>query len=218
MKMKKDNFIVYKAENMFTGECYFGATTKSIDERKQDHLQKAFARSDNEFHNAIATIGADNFIWEQLDTASDSNELAEKECSYIYEFKLQGPSYNSDRGRGIKKKVYQYNEDGFLIEAFDGLTEIKEVLGFEKQRISHACINLTKYSGSYWSYNLSENIIPRKDLRVKSVNQFSLRGELIESFDSASEASRKTGVSKTCITRCCRSERERSGGFLWEYI
>lgn len=216
--MKKNNFIVYKAENIFTGQCYVGATTKSIEERKQDHLQKALAGSDNEFHNAIVTTGADNFIWEQLDTASDSNELAEKECNYIYEFKSQGQSYNSDRGGGIKKKVYQYNQNGFLIEVFDGLTEIKEVLGFEKQRISNACINSTMYNGSYWSYNLSENIIPRKDFRMKSVSQFSLSEEFIENFDSASEASRKTGISKTCITRCCRGERKQSAGFLWRYI
>jgi hypothetical protein len=55
------------------------------------------------------------------------------------------------------------------------------------------------------------------DLRKKTVNQISLKGEFIACYESASEASRKTGVSKTCITRCCRKEREHSGGFLWEY-
>ncbi|WP_016988899.1 GIY-YIG nuclease family protein [Flavobacterium sp. ACAM 123] len=33
--------IIYKAENTQTGEIYIGATTKSLEERKQDHIQKA---------------------------------------------------------------------------------------------------------------------------------------------------------------------------------
>ena len=40
----------------------------------------------------------------------------------------------------------------------------------------------------------------------------------IEEFDSISHASRIKGLSKTCIARCCRGEREQTGGFLWKYI
>jgi hypothetical protein len=126
--------------------------------------------------------------------------------------------YNSDSGGGFQKLVYQYNEDGNLLETFDSLTEIKEILGIDKQRISSACLNSTMYNGSFWSYRKLQKIVPKTDLRVKPVNQYSLNFELIESFKSASEASRKTGVSKTCITRCCRGERKSSGGFTWNYV
>ncbi|WP_188049514.1 NUMOD1 domain-containing DNA-binding protein [Flavobacterium sp. GP15] len=216
--MENKNYIIYKAQNTLTGECYIGATTKSIEERKQDHLQKANSGHGQKFHDAISSTGATNFTWEQLDTASDPNELAEKETKYIYDFKAQEDGYNSDSGGGFQKIVFQYDEDGILIETYNSLTEIKEILGIDKQRISSACLNSTMYDGSFWSYRQLEKITPKTDLRVKAVNQYSFNQEIIESFNSASEASRKTGISKTCITRCCRGEREQSAGFIWKYI
>ena len=215
--MENKNYIIYKAQNTITGECYIGATTKSIDERKQDHLQKAGTGSSLKFHNAISTTGADNFKWEQIDTASNPNELAERETKYIYDFKAQEEGYNGDCGGGFQKLVYQYNENGILIETYASLTEIKETLGIDKQRISSACLNSTMYDGSFWSYRKLEKIIPKTDFRLKAVNQYSLNQEFIATFKSASEASRRTGISKTCITRCCRGERKSSGGYIWKY-
>jgi hypothetical protein len=218
MKLNNNRFIIYKAQNTITGECYIGATTKSIEERKQDHLQKANTDSGHKFHFAINITGTENFTWEQLDTASNSNELAEKEIFYIYDFKAQEEGYNGDCGGGFQKLVYQYDENGTLIETYNNLTEIKETLGIDKQRISNACLNSAMYDGSFWSYRQLEKITPKTDLRVKSVNQYSLNLEILATFKSASEASRKTGISKTCITRCCRGERESSGGFIWNYL
>jgi hypothetical protein len=210
--------IIYKAENTLTGEVYIGATTKSLEERKKDHIQKSNKKVGSYFQEAIGTHGPEAFTWEQLDTASNPNELAEKETKYIYEFKAQEEGYNSDSGGGFQKLVCQYDENGNLIETYNSLAEIKETLGIDKQRISNACLNSTMYNGSFWSYRQLEKITPKTDLRVKAVNQYSLNQEYITNFNSAAEASRKTGISKTCITRCCRSERKQSGGFLWEYI
>lgn len=214
----ENNYIIYKAQNTITGECYIGATTKSIEDRKQDHLQKAGKGSCHKFHYAITTTGADNFKWEQLDTASNPNELAEKETKYIYDFKAQEEGYNGDCGGGFQKLVYQYNENGILIETYNSLTDIKETLGIDKQRISSACLNSTMYDGSFWSYRQLQKIIPKTDLRIKAVNQYSLNQEFIATFKSASEASRLTGISKSCITRCCRGERKSSRGFIWNYL
>ena len=216
--MENNNYIIYKAQNTITGECYIGATTKSIEERKQDHLQKANSGQGQKFHDAISSTGANNFTWEQLDTASNPNELAEKETKYVYDFKAQEEGYNGDCGGGFQKLVYQYNENGTLIDSYNSLTEIKETLGIDKQRISSACLNSTMYDGSFWSYRLLEKIIPKPDLRIKAVNQYSLNQEFIETFKSASEASRLSGISKSCITKCCRGERKTSGGFIWNYL
>ncbi|OUL60981.1 NUMOD1 domain-containing DNA-binding protein [Flavobacterium sp. AJR] len=210
--------IIYKAENRLTGEVYIGASTKSLEERKQDHLQKAEKKVGSYFQEAIATYSPEAFTWEQIDTANNNNELAQKETKYIFKYNSVKNGYNCDRGGGIKKEVYQYNLEGKLIKTFESLKIIKDNLGLGKQRISNACINSTMYSDSFWSYELVENFSPKKDLRKKSVSQFSLDEKFIENFKSASEASRITGISKTCITRCCRGEREQTGGFLWKYI
>jgi len=38
-----------------------------------------------------------------------------------------------------------------------------------------------------------------------------------EAQEREQEVSRKTGASKTCISKCCWGERENNGEFLWKY-
>lgn len=56
--------------------------------------------------------------------------------------------------------------------------------------------------------------------RVKSlqeVEQYTLNGELVETFKSASEVERKNPQFKTSsITRCCRNNKAYKG-YIWKY-
>lgn len=211
--------IVYKVTNTETNEIYIGATTKSIEERKEDHIQKANKKVGGYFQEAISTYGAQAFQWEQIDTANSNNDLAKKEIKYIEEYNAVSTGYNSDKGGGIKKTVYKYNLNGSLNATFDNLTSAGESISVRKQDISRACWNVNHSLGGFlWSYDYLEPFISEPDIRKKEVGQFGLEGNLLAKYVSASEASRKTGISKTCITRCCRKEREQTGGFLWEYI
>ena len=209
--------IIYKVVNTITDEVYIGATTKSIEERKADHLQKSQKKVGSYFQEAIATHGADAFKWEQIDTANSINELAEKEKQYILQFDAKKNGYNSDSGGGFKKTVYQFDLDGNLIASFDGLKEIQVTLGHDKRRVSNACTTATLWKGSYWSYSQNNTFKPTQDGTKKKVLRYSLDGEILAQYNSVAEASRKTGISKTCISRCCRGERKSSSGFLWKY-
>lgn len=214
------NYIIYKAENTFTGEVYVGATTKSLVERKNDHLQKSDKGSGGFFHRAIETYGSDSFVWTEVDSATSLNGLAEKEIEHICMYDSFENGYNSDKGGGFKKTVYQYNvETGELVNSYDGLVNAANAVNANKRSISNVCLHTNKTcKGYHWSYSSTNELHSCSDLRRKTVNQISLGGKLIACYESASEASRETGVSKTCITRCCRGEREQTGGFLWEYI
>jgi len=216
--MKKELKIIYKVTNSQTNEIYIGATTKSIEERKIDHLQKANKKVGSSFQEAIGTYGVDAFIWEQIDTANSSNELAEKEKEYILKYNSKDQGYNSDSGGGFKKTVYQFNEYGVLIESFNSLTDVESKLGHDKKRISNACITAKNWKGSYWSYSQNRTFKKVRDRRKKQVLQCSLDGKEIARYVSVSDASKSTKLSKTCISRCCRGERNNSRGFLWKYI
>jgi hypothetical protein len=216
--MMQANNIIYKVTNQETNEVYIGVTTKSLEERKTDHLQKAQKKSGFYFHEAIATHGPDAFSWEEIDTASSNDELASKEIRYILENNSLESGYNSDKGGGIKKSVYQYNLDGSLNTTFEDLTTAGKSINVRKQAISRACWNVNQTLGGYlWSYDHKEPFIVEPDNRKKQVTQFTLDGAIIAKYSSVSEASRITGLSKTCISRCCRNEREQSGGFIWNY-
>ncbi|MFD2891711.1 NUMOD1 domain-containing DNA-binding protein [Flavobacterium chuncheonense] len=211
--------IIYKATNTLNGEVYIGATTQNIEERIQDHYQKSSSGSNIKFHKAINTYGPETFNWEQIDTATTQDELAQKEILHIKVENSYINGYNADKGGGFKKTIYKYNLDGTLNSTFDNLTDSGNSINVKKQSISRACWSVNQTAGGYmWSYEYKEPFTLNNDSRKKAVQQFSLKGNLLNTYVSASEASRITGISKSCITKCCRGERKQSGGYIWLYV
>jgi hypothetical protein len=219
--MENTNFIIYKAQNIVNGECYVGASTKSVEERKRNHIHKSNSINATYFQETIRTFGSDAFKWEQIDTATTVNELAEKEAEYIVKYNSQYDGLNSNKGSGgFKKKVYQYClESGKLLHSYNDLTSAATAVSATKTSISNVCLHIDRTcKGFYWSYSDTDNPKNNIDLRKKQVIQYDLTEKELTSYISASEASRRTGISKTCITRCCRGERKSSGGFIWNYL
>jgi group I intron endonuclease len=209
--------IVYKVTNEESGKVYIGATTKSIDERKKDHIIKANNSSTNKFHSAISTYGAESFKWEQVDTALSTDELAQKEKEYILKYNSKEEGYNIDSGGGFKKTVYQYDIiDGKLLNKYSNLTDAGKVINVNKQDLSNVCLSVGKAcKGFYWSYEYKEPFVPNVDNRKKKVSKYSLGGVFIENYNSIAEASKNTGINKSCIAKVCRGERKTSGGYIW---
>jgi predicted GIY-YIG superfamily endonuclease len=218
MKMKNKG-IVYKVTHKESGQSYIGVTTDTMESRKADHIQKANKSSGGPFQDAIATQGPEAFVWTQIDTANSIDELAQKEKEYVMKYDSKQNGFNADAGGGMQKTVFQYSiEDGSLINTYDSLQSAADSVGVYKSGISSACLGVNKTcKGYYWSYVHPIPLILR-DARKKKVIQMDLGGAVIDEFDSISHASRITGISKTCISRCCRKEREKSGGFLWKYL
>lgn len=217
--MEKLKKIIYKAKNILTDQVYIGITTKKLTFRIKDHIQKAKNDLGSKFQNAIKTYGEEVFNWEQIDTATTSNELAEKEQKYILEYKSKISGYNSDRGGGIKKNIYQYDiATGELMSTFFSLSEAAQEIGVDRKTISKACLgDIKNCKGYYWSYFLQENIDAPVDKRKKKVFQFSLKGSYLNCFNSVSEAAKSTGINKSSIAKCCRGEYKYAGEYYWEY-
>lgn len=217
MKQEYNNYLVYRAVNLITNESYVGSTTHSLESRIKDHLQKANNGSGHTFQEAIGTYGPEAFTWEEIDTANSLNELAEKEKEYIFKYNSKEEGYNSDVGGGFKKSVYQYDLDGKLVAEYNSLENAASAINASKKSISNTCLGKNKScKGYFWSYQLYLNF-KLLDERKKEVMQFSLTGELIARYKSVAEASEKSGLSKSCISRVCRGERKTSGGFIWKY-
>lgn len=208
--------IIYKATNVATKEVYVGATTIKLEERINDHYNKSIKNYGHKFHNAIRDYGFDNFKWEQIDTAQDANELALKESYYISKFDSINYGYNSNKGGGFKKLIYQYNLTGELESTFQSLEEASKSSSISEDSISHACIGDRKTSnGFYWTYTSTFDL--KEDYRKKKVIQYNLEGEILNVFDSISEASKATEINKSSIAKCCRGERKKAGNSIWKF-
>ncbi|HEX8577914.1 MAG TPA: NUMOD1 domain-containing DNA-binding protein [Flavobacterium sp.] len=217
MKENYNSYIIYKALNINTNEIYIGATTQSIEKRKIDHYQRSETGCGSKFQEAIQIYGIDAFTWEQIDTASTSDELAKKEIHYIQLYESAEKGYNEDRGGGIKKTVYQFDsKSGELINSFESLSQAASAVDAVKQNISDVCLGFyNTCKGFCWSYDKDFVITP--DKRKKEVVQYNLNREFISKYESVAEASRLTSISKTCIARCCRGLRPSSHGYIFEY-
>lgn len=208
--------IIYKATNVATGEVYIGATTIELEERIKDHYNKAVKNYGHKFQTAIREYGIENIKWEQIDTAQDSNELALKESRYIEKFDTVNNGYNSDRGGGFKKLIYQYSLTGELESTFQSLEEASKSSSISEDSISHACLGDRKTSnGFYWTYTSTFDL--KEDIRKKKVIQYDLAGEKINVFDSIAEASKSTEINNSSIAKCCRGERKKAGNFIWKF-
>jgi len=214
------DYVIYKAQNELTGEVYVGATSNYFDKRKLDHIERANRGESNKFHDAIGTYGVESFTWTQIDSANSTDELAQKEKEYILEYNSKDQGYNSDSGGGFKKTVYQYDlESGEIVNTFNTLKEAGASVNASRKSINNVCLGVNKTcKGYFWSYTLTEPYVCNTDLRKKKVVQFTLSGNQLAVFNSVAEASRASGISKTCISRVCRGDREQSGGYIWKYV
>lgn len=210
-----NKYYVYKVNNIITDENYIGVTSDYI-ERVKDHLQRSNSLNGQKFQNALSTYPIENFKWEIIDSTNSKQELAFKEIYYIQKYDCISNGYNSDRGGGFKKEIYQFSSEGKLLNIYDSLKSAGSAVNASNASISHACIGGRKSCKNfYWSYDNSIKI--QKDLRNKNVFQFSIEGVLLCTFNSISEASKVTGVNRSSIAKCCRNERTKAGGFLWKF-
>lgn len=90
----------------------------------------------------------------------------------------------------------------------------KEALLVEKNLIEHygRVIN-----GSGILLNKSPGTENGSGISPKPVDQFSLEGEFIKSWESAKEAAEETGANRSYITQVCKGKRISAGNFLWAY-
>lgn len=94
--------IIYKATNVINGKVYIGQTTNTLEYRKSQHFRETRSekKKNSYFHNAIAKYGEENFIFEQIDSAANMDELNEKEQYWIqfYDSTNENFGYNLDSG------------------------------------------------------------------------------------------------------------------------
>jgi group I intron endonuclease len=95
--------IIYKITNLVNGKIYIGQTTQSIETRWRQHCSKS--EGCIALVHAIQKYGRENFTVEQIDVASDRDELDEKEKYWIEHYDCIAPKgYNLTSG-GTHYKV-----------------------------------------------------------------------------------------------------------------
>lgn len=53
--------------------------------------------------------------------------------------------------------------------------------------------------------------------KSKPVNQYTLGGIFVKTWESAREIERELGINNSNISQCCNEKRKKAGGFIWKY-
>lgn len=211
------NGIIYSGLNNINQKRYIGSTTRSLEKRIWEHQNAAFTEKGGLFANELFLYGLEKFEFEIVDTAETVDELAQKEIYYISKYDTFANGYNSDRGGGFQKTIYQFDMNNPApIATYQSLEEAGDSVDASPKTISNACLGTLKSAkGFLWSY--TDTAPEYIDQRRQPVTQYDINGVMIQTFSSAREASRELQIPLSCITRCCRGEREQTRGFRFSY-
>lgn len=127
-------------------------------------------------------------------------------------------------------KRKQYSVHRLVAEAFipnpDNLPEVNH-LDFNP---SNNCVtNLewcTKSRNIKYSYDFGRRKSPKAMLgkkgrlhsRSKPILQYDLNGNFIKQWDCILEVERKLNIKNSNIVKCCKSTRNKAGGYIWKYL
>ena len=128
------------------------------------------------------------------------------------------------------KRVCEIDENKNILEVWDSLAEAGEKTGLDRFKISDVCNGkrLTTGNRVFRFLDEADNII----IPVEKVNQvqsnritksskkvvkMTLDGEILQVYDSIALASADTGCDSSSISKVCNGQRNKCGGFKWQY-
>ena len=219
-----ERYVVYCYTNIINNKKYIGQS-KDIQRRCHPSNYKGSIK----FYNAIQKYGWDSFTQEILANDLTRDEANFLEEQYIQYFNTVEDGYNIKSGgqnnyysEDSKKKMSDSCKTKRKIicvetqKIFDSAMEIERELFYKNTNIIACCKNknVTAY-GYHWQYleDFLNQKQPKKDARMRAVYCL----EKDETFISAAEASRQTGVPRPNITKCCQGQLKTAGGYHWYY-
>ena len=98
------------------------------------------------------------------------------------------------------------------IEFIPNDKQLSEVNHINEIKTDNRAINLEWFDTLY-----NNNYGTRNKRLSKAINQLTLSGELINTFEGIREAERITGIKNQSISQCCKGKYKTAGGYIWEY-
>lgn len=238
---------IYCAQNTITGKKYVGQTTVNIAQRWVAHCSAARTGENTYLYRSIRKYGEDAFVVTMLDSVSKPTKrellsaLNALEILYINELNTFHPTgYNLTHGGQSfsvqqTRAVVAVDANGYVLERYDSLRSAALQTDIDEKSIQHACNSKSHYGkGLFWYYDDStmcvgdnigtqsrgaNNWKGRDNHTKKPVHRYSLDGVYIDSFESATDAQRLTGIKQYSISACCRgaNNRKTAGGYRWSF-
>ena len=125
----------------------------------------------------------------------------------------------SGKNSPTAKIIYQYDLDMNFIKEYQCVKDAAKETGIKYRNILNCASNHTKSAGGYvWVYKDGvTKRSPYKNSNKRTVDQYTINGEFIKSYESAEMAGKELGLNPSNIRNACKGNINSSGGFLWAY-
>lgn len=224
---KQNEYCVYM-HTAPNGKRYIGITCCKPRNRR---WQNGFGYVDNQhFYRAIKRYGWNNFQHDILEDNLTAEDAGRLESEYIKKYKTQDKRYGYNIMEGGQVGYHLSEEHKAKIgKANSG--ENNGMYGHhytdeERKQMSERSAwrgrKHTEESRNKMSIAMKGNTNTKTGKmhhRARAVNQYSLDGEYIATYDTAKQASLATGALRSGICNCCKANRKQrtAGGFIWRY-
>lgn len=218
---------IYKYTNIINNKIYIGQSKDILCRQKQHLYESKNIRDNSIFHKAIKKYGIKNFNFEIIEEC-DQNKLNEREIFWIAYYNSLVPNgYNMTPGGNLngqnnKKKVLQYSLDGIFIAEHESASSAARKLNINLSDLTASCRNISSQCGGFqWKYkednrNLENRFVDY--IGEKAVEQYDFLGNYIQTFESATSASKELNICLQSITACCRGETRTAEKYQWKYV
>lgn len=172
-------------------------------------LQGNFIKEYNSITKAAIAVGATAI---QISEACNGVQYTSK--GYVWRFK--GDSFN--KHKVITNIIVQYDLNCNRITEYDSAAEASRKTGICKTTINKCCRGLSTHAGGYLWARKNHKPILINNGNFTPVNQYSLIGEYVATFESIKNASDATNTNPSSISQCCTGKYKTAGGYVWKYI
>ena len=186
-------YSIYKISNNVNDKVYIGVTTRTIEERFNEHKSRIEERNSLHLYQAMQKYGRENFKIEKIDTANSLEEMYEKEKYYIKLYDSYNNGYNMTLG-GEGVKLLSLDEEYLAEQYLNGKTseELAQELNISgntiRRRLKAMGIKMTWHSRpeEIYEYVVTEYLRPRTAREIAE--------ELNVPYDMVSYALRKRNI------------------------
>lgn len=208
------NWIVYEHISP-SNKVYVGITSASLEKRSGPSGSRYLLKTKNGkfyhpiFASAILKYGWNNMEHHIVYTNLTKKEADKMEMNLIKKYKMLGLSYNvTDGGDGTKGIKFKHSK------------EAKRKISLHHAPITAETIEKIRKTMTGQKYSKERRLALSKghDKEKIPVDQYTLDGKYIASFESIMAAERATGVRNSGIAFCISGKYKQSGGYIWKKV
>lgn len=192
--------------------------SKNIKTKKEKWINKLLSINEKPIVEILKEINlGEHLIWEPF---------------FIKKFKQEGFKLVNDDENGLgtiggkniktlkklqnqsKIKINQYDINGDFIQSFDSLREAEKKLNINHGNISKCCSGIYNHAGGFIFKKNSDTNKPKKlkiiNAKPKKVLEIDLNDNIINEYNSISEASKITNIDAGNISKVCNNKLKKT--------